>query len=269
MDYIKGKIKRIIYFIFQLFYYFRDYKNNSNIILVYSMGKVGSTSIYSVLNKRLPATDVFHVHFLSDYWLKEKLPKLDKYFHGNINCGNDILNHIKKNPKKRIKIITLVREPIIRDISDIFENWRSKYYTIENFDITRLSHLIEENGHEYTLTWFETEFMNYLGFNIYDIPFDQEEGYKIYNLKNVDILCLKLEMLGKISSKAFKEFLGIELTMINQNISSEKKGKELYLQLKNNYKANNAKLAYLYNSQYVKHFYTSKEIESFINNWRY
>jgi hypothetical protein len=231
------------------------------------MGKVGSTSIYFSLKNKLPAADIFHVHFLSDYWLKEKLPKTNTYFHGNINYGKKILYHIQKNPKKRIKIITLIREPIIRDISDFFQNWGSEYNNIDDIGIEKVSQIIEENTHEYTLNWFDSEFKNYLGFNIYDIPFNKEDGYSIYNLKNADILCLKLESLNKAGEKSLKEFLGIRINFFNKNTSLDKVGKNLYLEVKEKYKASKNKLSVVYNSKFVKHFYTAKEIEVFEGRW--
>jgi len=231
------------------------------------MGKVGSTSIYTELKKKLPFADIFHVHFLSEYWLRKKLPALDKYFHSNIDLGNEIINQINKNPYKRIKIITLVREPIIRDISDLFENWRSVYENIDQIDIQTLHKRIDESTHEYTLTWFDTEFKNYTGFNIYEMPFNKEKGYEIYRLENADILCLKLEALREVGSKAIKEFLGVSVEISNRNLSADKQGKNLYMEIKRNYKASESKLSVVYNSLYMKHFYTEQEIKELINKW--
>jgi len=259
--------RRILNYILKPFYYIRDGAFSNTIILIYSMGKVGSTSIYFSLKKKLPVTDIFHVHFLSDYWLNEKLPRMNKYFHGNINHGKEILSHIRKNPGKRIKIITLVREPISRDVSDFFQNWKSEYKNIEGIKTEQILQAIEENKHEYTLNWFDTEFKNYLGFDVYKIPFDTEKGYKIYNLPNIDILCLKLEEINKTGHKALNEFLGIQLSLLNKNTSLEKKGKELYLEVKKKYKASKSKLHELYSSNYVRHFYTEEEINTFKEKW--
>ena len=267
MNSFKASIKKIFHILVFNFYKLKYSSQKGNLILVYSMGKVGSTSIYTELKKKLPFADIFHVHFLSEYWLRKKLPALDKYFHSNIDLGNEIINQINKNPYKRIKIITLVREPIIRDISDLFENWRSVYENIDQIDIQTLHKRIDESTHEYTLTWFDTEFKNYTGFNIYEMPFNKEKGYEIYRLENADILCLKLEALREVGSKAIKEFLGVSVEISNRNLSADKQGKNLYMEIKRNYKASESKLSVVYNSLYMKHFYTEQEIKELINKW--
>ncbi len=248
------KIKKLVY-------------NDKNIYLIYTMGKVGSASIYNALKKKKPHSHIFHVHFLSKNWLETILPKTNEVFHSNIKMGTHILNFIKKNPTKRIKVITLVREPVMRAISDLFQNWDHLFDDIENVEYDKLLKHIEEIDFDYTLNWFDTEFFEYLDVDIYKLHFDKTKGYEIYNYKNLDILCIKLEALNKIGDDALKEFTGKKINLVSSNKSSDKKGKDQYNFLKNNVKMNKDMLIDLFHSKYVRHFYNEKEITDFINKW--
>lgn len=175
------------------------------------MGKVGSSTIYHAIKRNKPYSSVFHIHFLSDNWLKGILPSLTKHFQKNISLGEEILEEIERNPDKRLKVITLSREPVSLAISDLFENWEQHYTDIESVSNEELKNHIEQVDHEYSLNWFDSEFFNYLGIDLYNLPFDREKGYEIYNFEKLDILCIKLESLNQVSAKAFREFIDIEI----------------------------------------------------------
>ncbi len=248
------KIKKLVY-------------SDPEIYLVYSMGKVGSAGVYLSLQRRKPYAAVFHVHFLSKNWLQDRLPKEHESFHSNISLGNDILKHIRKNPNKRIKIITLVREPVIRSISDLFQNWKHLYDDIQEVDNETLQEHVETTNYEYALEWFDSEFNEYLDLDVYSLPFDREKGYEIYNLDKCDILCMKLEALNKVGNQAMQEFLGEEFKLTSSNISSQKPTKDQYSYLKDHVKISIDKLNEVYGSKFVQHFYTSEEIADFKKRW--
>jgi hypothetical protein len=237
------------------------------IYLVYSMGKVGSSAIYLALKKELPESLIFHVHFLSRNKLENLLLKANPVFHHNITKGQEILYVIAQNPDKILTIITLTREPIIRDISDLFQNWSHLYNDIEYESTSELSKQIDRRNHYYALNWFDSEFKEYLGFDIYQHPFNKELGFDIFKHRDIDILCLKQEKLKDVGSLALKTFLGMELELLFANQSSNKKGSQQYDFLKNNYIAPPEKIKHVYGSKYIKHFYTDEEISEFIAFW--
>ena len=99
---------------------------NKSAIVVYQMGKVGSTTVYYSLKKQLPLTPVFHVHCLSENTLKEqeksyykigKTPRDVKH----LRQGKFLNEQLNKFANINWKIVTLVREPIIREISIFFQ----------------------------------------------------------------------------------------------------------------------------------------------------
>jgi hypothetical protein len=231
------------------------------------MGKVGSSSVYQSLKEALPHSDIHHVHFLSDKWLKEKLPVMDPYYHVNITTGNYVREHLRLNPKKNILVITLVREPVMREVSNLFENWKPKYENISTISIEQLSRELREGSFEYALNWFDGEFKEYLGFDIYQTPFSKEKGYQIYEHNNIKLLCIKLEELNEVCSGAFEQFMNVKIRLSRENQSELKKVSEQYLKMKNVFKMDRAKLSSIYNSKFVKHFYSEEEISKFMLKW--
>src|SRR5690606_31013652 len=83
-------------------------------ILIYQMGKVGSSSIYASLKEK-GAPKVFHLHRMNPVFT-EKMKRtfleknLLKQFHTEQHFEAIYKKAIER--KKKVKIITLVREPI-------------------------------------------------------------------------------------------------------------------------------------------------------------
>src|SRR5690606_11691670 len=240
---------------------------DQTIILVYSMGKVGSSSVYHSLRLKLPYASIFHVHFLSDHWLNERLPNADSFFHDNIKLGKRIREFIARHSNCRLKVITLVREPVMRDLSGLFENWVAHFDKADE-DVGVVLSKMQAHTHEYSLNWFDTEFRNFMNFDIYKTPFDRERGYSIYRLEGADILCIRVEDLDRVASQAFYEFMSLRgFMVVHKNRADQKDRSQLYRLVKEQYVAEKGKLASLYSSKYVRHFYTQKEIDDFFRKW--
>ena len=241
-----------------------------NIYLVYTMGKVGTTTISQFFKKEHPELISFHLHYLSDFWLKEKLPSLHPIYHVQIKDAQEALDTMAKFPNLRLKIFTMVREPIDREISIIFQNWQGLFNvnSINELSEEEVVHYLNEHTDENALSWFDTEFKAFLDFDIYALPFDKEKGYTIYHREHADILCMTTEKLNSCLQRAMKEFTGMNITGLSSaNKTEDREGKELYKLLKKNYTAPVEKLKLLYNSKHIGHFYSEKEIEVFVKKW--
>ncbi len=247
---------------------YKGFLFRNNICIIYTMGKVGSSSVYHTLKEIMPYNDIFHVHFLSDYWLNEVLPHTN---HTNqIQFSKDLVKYINQKQHKRLKIISLVREPISRDISNIFQN-PVDYVAGKNIDNVTVEELIEkseEKGHEYTLNWFDSESKNFLNFDIYSLPFDINKGYKIYKTKKFDLLLIKLENLNECYQDAFNAFFNLKISSLKVvNEGNTKATDKLAEKVKSKYKVKEETLSSIYRSKYVKHFYSDSEIEKFSSKW--
>lgn len=241
----------------------------SKVVIVYSLGKVGSTTVYSELKKITNWNNVFHVHFLSDEWLKVRL-KQGNHFNLNFKTAQQVFNYLKNNPKKEKHIITLVREPVSRELSNFMQNpqdFTSSDLLASNPETLMKSYL-SNLSYDYTLNWFDTEFLNYTGFDVFSKPFNKTKGYSIYSFNGYKVLIIKLEQLNNCYKEAMADFLGVNLELkANANQTANKPISKVYNELKQYLKFEKNELEHLYKHKYVTHFYTNKEIQEFVKKY--
>lgn len=258
------KLKKVIKLSYLLFFgsskYKKDYKSSN--ILIYQMGKVGSSS----LEKGIPNS--IHLHSLDGL--------SNKYF---VNDYTERLNIVdfaseklkwklkqkaildKINKREKVKIITLVRDPIARNVSSFFQPIKT-----QNREFSESRFFLQMN-HFTPLYWFQNEIHKNLGINIFDYPFDKEKGYTLINHQNIEILVLKLEKLHS-NTQAIRDFINDpKFVLSHDNVGNEKWYAKEYQKFKNNFTPSKNYINMLYNSKYTKHFYTESEINEFIKKW--
>lgn len=243
-------------------------RSKNSVYVIYTMGKVGSTTLYSTLWEKIPHENLYHVHFLSEAGMRKR-----EEFHNDPNVTAEdrkIIEYINQHPDKKLKIITLVREPLSRDISDLFQCLHIYFPDKEVSQITDhdLRSKLEINNYQHTLHWFDEEFKEYLKFDIYETSFDKKKGYQIYKNENLEVLLIRVEDLSRCYREALYEFTGVYFDeLINTNLTDDKESAELNKRFKKNIRIEKEQLEKLYASKYVRHFYTDEEIASFIKKY--
>lgn len=257
---------------------FKLYATNQTPILIYQMGKVGSSSVYKSLGKKaiLP---LFHIHFL--------LKRADnrRFYNSKVNENlklkwaseyqarrNEFLYNKIIVPKKQVKIISLTREPIGRNISAFFQNFEretGKNYEKSNFTLQEIMDIfINFYPHLEPLDWFDNQFKLYLGIDIYEHPFPKEQGFLRIKKDNVDLLILKLETSDGVKEKAIAEFLGLkEFKLVRSNVGEDKNYADTYKEFKQNLKLPLSYVEEMCSSKYFNHFYTEEEIKKVYSRW--
>lgn len=256
-------------------------------ILVYQVGKVGSTSIHiSLQQKNLPS---FHVHnFQINYFASSKYKKLY-----NLAIG-----------KRPIKIISLVREPISRDISSFFQiafssvraiaggylkkglyedfldiyyrnllnaKCESKHEKNENYEEMpvrfKLFETVQKNGN--TFDWFDYELKETFGIDVYEYPFDKNKGYSIIEKDGIEVLIMQLEKLSQLED-VIGEFVGDkQFCLVNDNESSGKEYQFLYKEFLNGIVLPQDYIDFYYkNNEAMNHFYSIEDQEKFRRKWK-
>jgi hypothetical protein len=180
-------------------------------------------------------------------------------------------------PNNKCKIITIVRDPIARDISMMFQlsHVLIYEYVMENKKVKReeknLMDFLDDiyfklYNKEYALEWFDSEFKRTTGIDVYKYEFDKNNGYQLINEKNYNILILKFEKLEELGN-IIANFLKIEdFKLIKSNRAEGKWYSIIYENYKKGKKYNKQFLVETYSSKYVKHFYSKEEINKFIMN---
>jgi len=264
-------------------------------IVVLQMGKVGSQSVKSGLDASVEDRSIYHAHFLSAERTAETEDRRRQFFRTERYnylrrpwLNQFLFNQFKKSSgDPKWKIVTLTREPVSRNISAFFENlevvptgssgeyeFSSVYYqippTIVSVDDTReMAELFFQAAvHDSPVRFFDREIRDIFGIDVYRKPFSPDKGYEIYPSDRADLLVLRLENLQDIAAPAFKEFLGIEnFQTVNRNIATDKVYAPLYAAFKQQIVFTQQYLDGLYNSSYMRTFYSAEEIDSAQRKW--
>ena len=269
---------------------------NTPPLLVHQMGKVASSSVAKSLNAANLGLQIYHTHFLRPE-MTEKYEKRRREYLGTKREGRLLhiwqyrylyqrLQHDLKSGK-RWRVITLIRDPIARNISDFFENMeitptastrQRKFSSIEyDFDIvvkdndfTELIGLfLEKFPHDYPANFLDYEIEGVFNVDLYESDFPADKGFKIYRGNQADVLLLRVENLTDCFTVALKEFLNIEnLTLSNNtNIGSKKAYAETYRLFIESISFSESYIDRIYSTNFIKHFYTSTEINQFKARW--
>jgi hypothetical protein len=185
--------------------------------------------------------------------------------------GPILYNKISKG-KRKVKIITLVREPLGRNISAFFENLplyigvgkkETDYQLKKLIDI-----FIKEYSHDVPLQWFDFELEKATGIDVYSYSFPRDKGYMKIEENNIELLIMKLETPDALKERVIADFLHLDkFKLVSQNIGKDKVYSKTYQQFKKTVKLPSAYVRKMLSSKYTKHFYSEKEIGALWVKW--
>jgi len=282
----KRYIQHLRFFLLKVFYELRLRFSNlqgREPIVVFQMGKVGSSTIVESLKALNLGLPIYHVHHLTQDGLEfaEKMslargrprPAGEHYF-----TSQYLRRQLAKHSNgRRWNVVTLVREPIARNISAFFHTLDAWYpeFNHQHGDINEsvpfaelTSVFLEEFPHELPLTWFDSEMKCAFGVDVFSSEFPKQKGYDIYQGERVNLLVIRLEDIAKCGQQAFSEFLDIEqFTLVNANVGSEKAYGTAYQKFLESIVLPYSYIERMYASKYARHFYSEEEIRAFKAKW--
>lgn len=235
---------------------FRSKLKKAPPVFVYQMGKVASSSVHLSLKWSYPGV-VLHSHNFRKNHPRFKIRALFDY----CKAGGSI------------RIITLIREPVSRNVSAYFENLERYVGTLSRDKIQALtnSELLEkflgEFRHNVTLEWFDTHLKRDFGIDVYDYSFDHQKGYVKIQKGNLEILIMRHDLTDEAKEKLIMEVTGLKKFELQTfNVGDNK----LYASLYKGFKKVGIPDWYLKkmtDSKYCKHFYTQDAIVTEIGKW--
>ncbi len=187
-------------------------------LAVYTMGKVGSTTIMRA------AQLAGHV--------------VDRVYAGNEEMMDWRLFD---------RVITAVRDPIARNISQHFETDRA-----------------ESVHSDWPLTWIDRYLEPRTGIDVYATKFPTVKGWKIYQGY---LLIVKTELLSKALEPALTMLCGEGDYVIDHRADGEAKFGEFYERFVKASTFSKEFLDQMYESKYAKHFYSPKQIAALRKKW--
>lgn len=235
-------------------------------LLIYQPGKVGSSTIYSSLRKK--GVQCLHLHRL--IWPDDLgNPEFEDIYAG---FKNQMVGNVKK-------IITLVREPLGRELSNFFQRVGGGEFAVvspeysfmelcEKF-IQQVSVPHIKAGDIDQFEWFDIELKTVFNIDVYAHPFDREEGYSIIRQGNVEVLVLKLEKINSLEH-IIGNFVGLpNFKLDNYNSYDSKPYQYLYQNIKEVIRIPQKEVDryYIGNSR-MDHFYSEEEKAVFLKKWK-
>jgi len=275
--------------------------NWDNPILIYQMGKVGSSSIRkSLLHCKDPRTrlvlmsheyfpvrnrDPDRIDIEPEYrdMLEREIAheqRVFKQFSIRKRLGRRFrekfyAERIYKTcvrSQHQLRVITLVREPVANNVSMFFEllgryigtDIEFSYYNIDKI----IDIFIKNYMHSRPLTWLDAEIKTNIGIDIYQHPFPVDKGHTVITDGRISLLVLRCELDDRTKAHAIEEFLGLdEFEIIRTNVASEKSYARQYAEFKQKIRIPPTLLDQMYNSKFARHFYSREEREHLCARW--
>lgn len=240
-------------------------------ILIFQMGKVGSTSVYRALREQALPVPVEHVHLLADLddverWVRRTYPYPSSTLR-QIEHDRRLRQMIDTQPATRWNVITLVREPVIRNVSSFFESLHEFVPEARTGDVSveTLGHaFVQRFGHAAPLEWFQKQLVPVFGINPYAAPFPHDAGFQVLEGERARLLIMRTKDLATYFSSAIDAFLGVKIRRLRRANESEGKW---YSAMQQRFLADfrfpPSYLDEMYGSEYARHFYTADELAGF------
>jgi len=260
------------------------------LLLIHTMGKVGSTTIAASLKARgLQRTmTIYQPHFLSDEGIAfaealaisragswEKLAKKGRAGYLRNRLLNKELRRLRATGG-RVRVVTIVREPLATNVSGLFHNYRwwpaelkagCKSPSAECLDAVK-RYFLDHYTHDVPDTWFDMEVKALYGIDVFAEPFDPARGYAVYRNEFADVLVLKLERMNECAADAMRDFLGLEnFQLVESNTADDKDYADIYAAFRKQVALPEAYLDRMYASRVARHFYGPEEIAAFRRKW--
>lgn len=198
-------------------------------VVCYSMGKVGSTSIYRAIRDQTEL-DCYQVHFLDpdtvvtlikNEFSKENRKTIRQHLIDSLTVYNMISRKVPVN------IISVIRNPISRNISAVFENLPRNVNSREEVMKRIADYPAGIPNH-----WFNSDFTTYTGFDYLSTDVDQGADHFVYRRNACNVLLIKLEAGKDRMSELISNFINekIELALrMRQKINGIEKSMKILL----------------------------------------
>lgn len=225
-------------------------------LLVYQLGKVGSSSLEYSLDRAWPGLTV-HAHSM--------IP------HNTETVELTGMREFVVQKRKPLLVISLVREPIARNVSAFFENFDREISKVGDRPILSVDNMIEiflaKYPHQIPLTWFDDHMKPDCGIDVYQHPFPSN-GVQVIEEGHVRLLLMRVEIDDELKESAIKDFLGLKEFRIKRvNDAGQKAYIETYRVFREKFVPPDSYIEQMYESRYFKHFYAGHKAQ-LVAKWK-
>ena len=256
------------------------------IVLIHQMGKVGSLSIYHSLQAaQSHQFDIYHTHFLNPrYALASDTQRRDTGWQIYKQSQNKnwlpidyyditrIHNQLLVKSQHPLNIITMVRDPISRNISAYFQNLHWIWGIPDAHQQKSLHELAQgfwaQANHDFPIDWLDQEIGNVVGLDVYAHPFPHDVGVQHLRTGVHNVLIMHMRASDQIKEHAVQQFLGIEhFRMTRSHVSQNKPYGSVYKKFLSEVEMPEWYVYKMLNSRFARHFFSEDERQKRIAYW--
>lgn len=248
-------------------------------VVVHSLPKCGTTAVSLSVARMGLNVPVYHTHWLNP----RSLEKIGKNLSNRpdpsgsmvvYDMGCRVSESFRRSRGKPWNIVTLVRDPVARNISDFFQVIGE--FDPDFFDRSRRGELGVEEIRErfFQLSsadrsyWFDREVRDVFDIDVYASPFPKRQGFAIYEGPRARMLLIRLDDLEACGRDAFREFLNIpDFRLSRANVGDEKEYRDVYRRFREEVILPEEYLEQQYASRLARHFYDEEELRRFRSRW--
>lgn len=232
-------------------------KETEPVIVVYTMGKVASTSVSRALKaSNMPCYDIHsiaqkrYLTSLRSHMDNPDLVRIPKHLIESLHAMNAI------REGRKVKLISLIREPVGRNIAAVFENLPKRLAEEEGAVLKRL-----QTYHvEVPDVWFREDFIPTLGLKIFAMKHDKTADHFKFQNGNLEALLLKVHVSDERKSELVSAYLGKEIEITRENTAQDKWYSALHAKLANDRRVLSQDfLQRCMSLRYYKAFYSREE----------
>lgn len=256
----------------------RKLSGADTLVLTHSQGKVGSSAMYDALmvDNPVPNSVVMHSHVIrsaSDPRVKAVRHRITPRRTAYTTQILYPLIRDRLSGSRNFVVISAVRDPIDRAISDFFQNLER--YTPNRQYPRPGEHTVEDylgwfdSAYEVTRgsLWFDEQFNGLFGLNFYDTPFDQSTGYLVVESPRVKAGIIRFDRIPDGWPGFSEKLLGRRIELVRSNEAKTKAYGHVYGDFRAQLRLDRAILEEIYSAPHVLYFYTKEEREAAINKW--
>jgi hypothetical protein len=233
-------------------------------VIVWTMGKVGSLSVYHAI--RAAKLRALHPHYCDAASLRHLREKFGRDL-PVIKHGMDAAEVIERaTPENPALIVTMVRTPIERNISSYFHN--RGFLNISTNDLGENIRLfIDTYSHHVVLKWLDLNLKKVLDLDVYAEPFDKEKGFRIYDRGRHKVLLLRSDLSRGDQGAIVSDFLGRPITIGDRNVAGEKAYADDYQAFVDRIDLSKEFVDGMLNSAYAQHFWQKEKLDQLRKFW--
>ena len=238
-------------------------------VIVHTAPKSGSTTVEAAL--RRAGVPTLKAHFLGPAhdraggrWRARGLaPPLHHHAEARL------LRHLAAPGARRMRVVTLVRDPVARVVSSAFqapELWRVPDAGAGEIAADLARRVTRRAETDAPLRWLAKDLEPAWGLDLRAGGFDAEGGAARYAAARADVLLLKTEALDRHAT-TLSAFVGRPLALSRENVRAEGPRAALYAEVRARLRLPGEALDRLYACEWVRLLYTEAEIAGFRARW--